>query len=1034
MGGSDDVFILKATLLLRGCPVPFCQGEHEQEDLPLHCVSWWRDQGWAKMGWKGSRQNAVSAVIKTKINTFRKNFHQRKRETNSQVVEQQEQQSQGNEQRGEAARTSGHNQGRLRSSSASCFNCSYSGNLSSHLEETYACLNAYLKTYLGARADKYRGKARLAIFDLGLVCNFCLNPTCTYDLAKTSVKDHINSECKHFYQSEGERVLQWDKGLDPETIVRKLRNRKGWITRDQTDVPNILQYNDEMAKLMNFVCTKCGIQGPLMDSQDHSIFVPPNFDPPQCLKCMKDGFDVQDQLNEALEHLVQLGRHGEQVDSLKMVVVQESDGENQRVVFVPGFLQVDCQSSRINDAQLNPLSTTILVPRHPDALDAVGDEAAERANVIKKDLERVGEFFGKRTFLGPLKETFSVLFRLMLARIRVSQLGMLGRLKGKGKGVITSRQQNKAAVKARNPHFAETRKFCLGKTCSWSATAQDQRSKERVARLNINGKLRLKIKVTLVKRMATDSPLLEKIIQANLSALGLRPLASLAPLTLNYVKAKLKLLMTHVIAPNYVNWDLEVVFASKEWTAELVGDLYPEEFQDLNKRIASGEISEKELASEVRRHQHLLPVTATQQLKLKSHPDIGKERAEVLEKLVHDHQIMGQPKPVSLLTMYTPEGISASDEERFLRERAIQLGEGLEMECADAVIKITQVLRGEGLENLQFKDDDARRLREELRPFLTEDLEVNTALLLYHLLIWKTGGEKVWTLAREPREMRIEGYLPNILDACGLPMSAEICSSDDDCSLPQGGFLSEELKELLMSEEAGEEGSDTSAPCLEDWQEIGLLEFVNSTLPPEKVTPLRGSSSQPVVPVVTSKDRVLTWRRAVDSDNHSGDSVFEVDGSESMFVRSNNDIRVLYEKLPEKMKIMCLGQLLREYLLLHPSRKGYESVRSSIDEETQVGPESEGLVAGTGVAAPQSIKLTDGRILKRRQDANAVPLLLHNGTISKHGNQLLFEPWQYLEEITGIQEENETQGQRNRRLQIFPCSSIPFAEDVDEDE
>ena len=81
--------------------------------------------------------------------------------------------------------------------------------------------------------------------------------------------------------------------------------------------------------------------------------------------------------------------------------------------------------------------------------------------------------------------------------------------------------------------------------------------------------------------------------------------------------------MTHVIALNYVNWDLEVAFASKDWTAELVGYLYPEEFQDLNKRIASGEISEKELASEVRRHQHLLPVTATQQLKLESHPESG---------------------------------------------------------------------------------------------------------------------------------------------------------------------------------------------------------------------------------------------------------------------------------------------------------------------------------------------------------------------------------------------------------------------------
>ena len=355
------------------------------------------------------------------------------------------------------------------------------------------------------------------------------------------------------------------------------------------------------------------------------------------------------------------------------------------------------------------------------------------------------------------------------------------------------------------------------------------------------------------------------------------------------------------------------------------------------------------------------------------------------------------------------------------------------MECADAVIHITHFLRAEGLENLQFNDDDARGLKDELQPFFTEDLEVNTALLLYHLLIWKTAGEKLWTLAREPREMRAEAYLPNILSACGLPMSAEICSSDDNCSLPQGGILSEELKKLLMAEEAGEEGSETSPPCLEDWQEISVLEFVNSTLPPEKVTPLRGSSSQPVVPVVTSKDRVLNWRQAVDSDNHSGDSVFQVDGSDSTFVRSNNDIRVLYEKLPATMKIMCLGQVLKEYILLHPSKNGYESARDSINEETQVGGDSEGVVAGTDVATPQAIKLTDGRILKRRQGVDAVPLLLHTGTIGRHGNQLLFKPWEYLEDITGTQEEEETQDQRTRRLQIFPCSVIPFAEDVDED-
>ena len=61
-----------------------------------------------------------------------------------------------------------------------------------------------------------------------------------------------------------------------------------------------------------------------------------------------------------------------------------------------------------------------------------------------------------------------------------------------------------------------------------------------------------------------------------------------------------------------------------------------------------------------------------------------------------------------------------------------------------------------------------------------------------------------------------------------------------------------------MAEEADEVSENS---CIEDWQEISLLNFVNSTLPPDKVATLRGSSSQPVVPVVTSKDRMLTWRK-----------------------------------------------------------------------------------------------------------------------------------------------------------------------------
>ena len=273
MGGSDDLFILKATLLLRGCPVPFCEGGHKQEDLPLHCVNWWRDQGWARMGWKGSRQNADSAVIKAKINNFRKNFHKRKREANSQVVEQQEQRLKLTGQTCEVERADVDSGNSHQGSESSCFNCSYIGILSSHLRDAHLCLNAHLKKYLGHRADKYREKKQLAIFDLGLVSDFCVNPDCDIDSARGGIicQSHVEGPCKKFYQREGERVLNWGQGLSGQAIQLKLSNRKKQITRNRTDEPNIVKYHEGMAGILNFVCEKCGIQGPLLDSRDHRM-------------------------------------------------------------------------------------------------------------------------------------------------------------------------------------------------------------------------------------------------------------------------------------------------------------------------------------------------------------------------------------------------------------------------------------------------------------------------------------------------------------------------------------------------------------------------------------------------------------------------------------------------------------------------------------------------------------------------------------------------------------------------------------------
>ena len=192
----------------------------------------------------------------------------------------------------------------------------------------------------------------------------------------------------------------------------------------------------------------------------------------------------------------------------------------------------------------------------------------------------------------------------------------------------------------------------------------------------------------------------------------------------------------------------------------------------------------------------------------------------------------------------------------------------------------------------------------------------------------------------------------------------------------------------------------------------------------------------PIVPIVTSKDHKLTWRKAVDCDNHSGDHIFQNEGSEISYVRTNTDVRVLYEKRPktERMDEMCLLQFASEYIILQPSRFGFEKATSSIAEDTQVGADSQSLVAGTDFAAPETMKLEDGKVMKRRQDGKAVPLLLHTGTVSRYGFRLLLSPWRKLEEVTGAEEEEETEDQRKRRLEIFPYSVIPYAEDDSDDE
>ena len=1033
MGGSEEQFIVKATLLLKGCPAASCpgpKGGHFKEDLPHQCLIWWRETGWRLMGWKGSRETARSTDIKTKIINFRKIFNLNKKRmleqssnkqartqsTHSQEPSQLENSHGANQEVG----TSGDGQSGNR---VRCNFCPFQGILALHLEERVHCLTAHLQNYLPHRTHTYRGKPRLAIFDLGLACNFCPNPLCLTDVGGENVTSlaHLGNDCWKFYQREGEHLLKWDKELSVTTIQDKLRSRRKWIiTTGLTE--QIKKYHEELAKVLKFVCVKCGIQGPLMDSKEHSICGLFNLDQPQCTKCMNNNFVGQEVVREAVERLREMGRPGEHDDTLKKVLVEDEEGQGRRVVFVPAFFQLDQEVENVDDEHLNPLSTTVLVPKNPEGLEEVGDEASERANAEKKNLDEIAEFFGRRHFLGPVTESLSVFWRRKLAEIRAWRCGQVSKQRRTGKGKVVSRDPPRAAVKDRNPHFAETKRFCLTSTCRWSESAKEKRSQESAARLYINGQVRIKIRVTLIKKMATDSPLLAEIIRENMTSThGPVPLVSLAPLVLNFLKAKVSLLLKHLIAPRYTNWDLDLSFANQAWTVEMVGYVYCEEFDELNKRIARGEVSASEIAAVVRKYPHILPTTASSLNRLTGEYSLSEDKAHRIAALAQEHQREGKPQPICLMTMCTPAGLHVSEEEHCLRERAVQLGKtmGQERSAVEAIVEIMGKLRAEGINNLRFDLDDGRRIRDELQPLLDHHEEaVKKDLLTYQILLWKTGGDMMWTMARDPGESQVDAYLPELLDASGLHMSAELSSSGDHL-MPEEGCISNELKPLVEN--------------AENWIEISFLEFVNSTLPSEKVAPVKGAASQPIVPIITSKEKKLTWRKASDSDNHSGDAVFQSE-AESSYVRTSTDVRILYEKRPARMDRMVLGQFACEYLLLHQSKKSFEKATSSIDEDTQVGLDSDHLVAGTrDLAAPEAMKLSDGKIMKRRQERKAVPILQFSGSLSKHGNQLMFSPWRRLEDVDGNQEEEETGDQRSTRLEIFPCSVIPFAEEESED-
>ena len=1019
---DNEAFIVKATVILRGCPAPTCPGGGHLE-FPESCLLWWREIGWIIMGWKGPSENAETAAIKKKASMFRRNFLRRQP---------------NRDQHSQQAENASTNLDSQRAEEDCCQICQHQGKLVHHLHQTIRCLKAYIQQYLPTRGHMYLGKNDLAVFDLGLLTQFCSNPACSGCLQEDGITRHLQDGCLKYYQDAGEKLFHWDGRISAEQLAKKLIWRKSYLKCYATGT-----YEESLAETLKIVCFRCNLRGPLMSANEHKMFVMHISHPPGgvhwlCFKCQKDDEGHSEMVLNIVEKITAMGTPGLHDDTMKKILVGNQNKNSQRVVLVPASIAADLEAANISDAELNPRNTTVLVPKDPEAMDQIGDEATERANLAKSSLESVAEFLGRRFFFGPVTECVSVLYRLKLAQIRLERLSMLRSLSSTSKGKIVSRDRRSAAVKDRNPHFAMTQQFCLTNTCNWTPGAQEKRSQESAARACVNGPVKIKIDMTVLKKVATDSPHLRDILSETLRISNPSSLLSLAPLVLNYVKAKVDLLVKHAISQSYQNWDLDLRFSGQEWTVKLIGFLYCKEFEDLNGKISCGEISRDEGNRRACAYQHLLPTTTTSTERLIELYSVSEQQAQVksffsslhkslkqfyfqeIVTLAEQHQNAGQSEPISLLTMYTPRKLNVSAAELTLRGRAVQLGETIskETDAVKAITEMIKVLKDEGLDVIEFHQDDLKRISDDLLQVMSLEQPNHKDLVRYHTLLWKAAGNGSWTMQRDPSESRMIPYIPALLRLSKMTMSAHITSSSDDHLLPGECLISEELKEVIKDQQT-----------TENWQEISILEFVNSTLPSGRVPQATGQTNQTITQVITSKDRSWTWRAARDSDQETGETIFESAGTKH-YVRTDGDVRKLYEGRPERVLRMPLGQLACEYRLLKPSDSGFEGTKNSIEEDSNVGPDSSDLVAGTyNVLAPMAMKLDNGKILKKRTEDKSVPLLLYSGKMSRHGSQLMWTPWQKLEDVTGQQDEMETAEQRRTRLQVFPLSDFPCSDD-----
>ena len=324
---------------------------------------------------------------------------------------------------------------------------------------------------------------------------------------------------------------------------------------------------------------------------------------------------------------------------------------------------------------------------------------------------------------------------------------------------------------------------------------------------------------------------------------------------------------------------------------------------------------------------------------------------------------------------------------------------GIGDDCEHAIMTIAQALMEEGLSEELVSENIEVGVIQGIRDKLyaldpQRDRSKLNGLLWYHLLLWRTAGNKHWTLKRSCGGTRVIPYHPILLEAAQNKVTAHLVLEGECLNI-----------EPCVNEIPGGQG----------WKEITLLEFIGRV-----VNKYQDPSSTNIVPVITTPEQLRCFKAPTEREEEV-DEVFTNRRNEA-YILSNGDLRKLYSLRPAGLESMTFAEFIVDYYKKRSSQKAV------IDMHTGLGEESGHKMIGTDMIAPLSMQLTNMIIMKRRTRNKPVPLFMTSEFLDNYGEQALFQPWRNLEELSNNRTEEEEQERRNRRLELFPMAVFPRIE------